>query len=43
MEYDGPAIIDFKVEQEENVYPMIPTGTTVKQMIEEPKPERAIR
>jgi acetolactate synthase-1/2/3 large subunit len=43
MDYDGPAIIDFMVEREENVYPMIPTGTTVNQMIEEPKPERAIR
>ena len=41
MEYDGPAIIDFVVEQEENVYPMIPSGTTVHDMIEEPAPERA--
>ncbi|MCL0028659.1 biosynthetic-type acetolactate synthase large subunit [Dehalococcoidia bacterium] len=43
MEYDGPAIIDFVVEQEENVYPMIPSGMTVQDMIEEPSPERMRR
>ena len=43
MEYDGPAIIDFMVEQEENVYPMIPSGTTVHDMIEEPRPTKARR
>jgi acetolactate synthase-1/2/3 large subunit len=40
MEHDGPALIDFRVEQEENVYPMIPSGASVKELIEEPKPER---
>lgn len=39
MEHDGPALIDFVVEQEENVYPMIPSATSVASMIEEPKPE----
>ena len=43
MAYDGPAIVDFRVEQEENVYPMIPSGTTIHDMIEEPRPERARR
>ena len=43
MEYDGPAIIDFVVEQEENVYPMIPSGMTVHDMIEEPRPARVQR
>ena len=43
MAYDGPAIIDFRVEQEENVYPMIPSGTTIHDMIEEPRPEKARR
>ncbi len=38
MEYDGPALIDFMVEQEENVYPMIPSGATIKDMIEAPRP-----
>ena len=41
MEYDGPALIDFRVEQEENVYPMIPSGQSVREMIEEPTHERA--
>jgi len=40
MEHDGPVLIDFIVEQEENVYPMIPSGMTVKDMIEEPSNER---
>ena len=43
MEFDGPAIIDFLVEQEENVYPFIPSGQTVADMIEEPSTERAVR
>ena len=40
MEHDGPVLIDFIVEQEENVYPMIPSGMTVKDMIEEPSSKR---
>lgn len=36
MEHDGPALIDFVVEEEENVFPMIPSGQTVHEMIEEP-------
>ena len=43
MEYDGPVIVDFLVEEEENVYPMIPAGTTINELIEEPAPERAKR
>ena len=40
MSYDGPAIIDFVVEQEDNVYPMIPAGTNIEQLIEEPTFQR---
>ena len=36
MEYPGPALIDFVVAQEENVYPMIPAGGTIDQLMEEP-------
>lgn len=36
MDYDGPAIVDFVVEEEENVYPFIPSGLTVHDMIEDP-------
>jgi acetolactate synthase-1/2/3 large subunit len=40
MDHDGPVLIDFIVEQEENVYPMIPSGMTVDDMIEEPVTKR---
>ena len=39
MDYDGPALIDFVVEEEENVFPMIPAGQTIHDLIEEPMPE----
>lgn len=40
MDHDGPVLVDFIVEQEENVYPMIPSGMTVYDMIEEPISEK---
>jgi acetolactate synthase-1/2/3 large subunit len=40
MDHDGPVLVDFIVEQEENVYPMIPSGMTVFDMIEEPVSEK---
>jgi acetolactate synthase-1/2/3 large subunit len=36
MRIKGPVVIDFVVEAEENVYPMIPAGTSVNEMIEAP-------
>ena len=30
---DRPIVIDFRVEKEENVYPMVPAGKTVKDII----------
>ena len=39
MAYDGPALIDFVVEEEENVYPMITSGQTIENLIEEPANE----
>ncbi len=33
---DGPALIDFRVEQEENVYPMVAPGAPVHDMIRRP-------
>lgn len=30
----GPVIIDFRIEREENVYPMVPAGAALTQMIE---------
>ena len=43
MAYDGPALVDFVVEEEENVYPMIPAGQTIQELIEEPAPEEVRR
>ena len=34
---DGPVLVEFVVEREENVYPMIPAGQTVKEMIDVPE------
>jgi acetolactate synthase-1/2/3 large subunit len=33
---DGPVLIDFRVEQEENVYPMVAPGAAVHEMIRRP-------
>lgn len=42
MAHEGAVIIDFVVEKEENVYPMIPSGMTVQDMIEEPIHEKVV-
>ena len=39
----GPVVIDFMVEPEENVYPMIPAGESLAEMMEEPVQETAYR
>ena len=39
MEEPGPVVVDFTVEPEENVYPMIPAGESLAEMIEEPQQE----
>jgi acetolactate synthase-1/2/3 large subunit len=33
MEHDGPAILDLHIPEEENVYPMVPAGAGLKDMI----------
>jgi len=42
-EHDGPVLIDFKVEQEDTVYPMVAAGAALHEMIRRPTPlvERA--
>lgn len=38
LEYDGPCVVDAEVVQEDNVFPMIPAGAALKDMIiEKPK------
>ncbi len=34
FEHDGPVIMDFVVEKEENVYPFVPAGASLNEMIE---------
>ncbi|HOT03124.1 MAG TPA: biosynthetic-type acetolactate synthase large subunit [Methanolinea sp.] len=33
IETDGPFILDFRVEREENVFPMVPAGAAINEMI----------
>ncbi len=33
LHYDGPAVLDFIIEPEENVFPMVPPGSTLSDMI----------
>jgi acetolactate synthase-1/2/3 large subunit len=42
MEEEGSFLIDFKVEPEENVYPMVPPGAALSEIMEEPRKEVAI-
>lgn len=39
MKSQGPFLIDFMVEPEENVYPMVPPGATLAEALEAPKQE----
>jgi len=39
VQHEGPFLIDFMVEPEENVYPMVPPGATVAEAIMEPRKE----
>jgi acetolactate synthase I/II/III large subunit len=36
--HDGPVLIDFRVEQEDSVYPMVPAGADLHAMIRRPNP-----
>jgi acetolactate synthase-1/2/3 large subunit len=40
--YEGPFLIDFLVEPEENVYPMVPPGASLSEIIEAPERELAL-
>jgi acetolactate synthase-1/2/3 large subunit len=37
-QHPGPVLIDFHVEQEDSVYPMVPAGADLHQMIRRPSP-----
>ena len=38
VRHDGPVVIDFRVEQEDTVYPMVPAGADLHAMIRRPGP-----
>ena len=42
MATPGPVVLDFIVKQDEQVYPMIPAGESVNEMMEEPIPQRVL-
>ena len=42
MATPGPVVLDFIVKQDEQVYPMIPAGESVNEMMEEPIPQRVM-
>ena len=35
---DQPVVVDFRVEQEDAVYPMVPSGADLRDMIRRPQP-----
>jgi acetolactate synthase-1/2/3 large subunit len=37
MKYDGPFLVDFRVEPEENVYPMVAPGSTLAEILDDPR------
>jgi len=40
MDHDGPYLIEFMVEPEENVYPMVPPGAALAELMEHPEASR---
>jgi acetolactate synthase-1/2/3 large subunit len=40
-ETEGPVLIDFQVEREHNVFPIVPVGEPIHQMIRRPRPTAA--
>lgn len=42
QETEGTVVIDFRVEKEDSVYPMVPTGADLKAMIRRPMPQSII-
>jgi acetolactate synthase I/II/III large subunit len=42
MAHDGPFLVDFGIEPEENVYPMVPPGASLVELMEGPKKEEVV-
>jgi len=43
MDHDGPYLLDFIVEPEENVFPIVPPGAALVEALEMPIPEKVTR
>jgi acetolactate synthase-1/2/3 large subunit len=43
MEHNGPYLLDFVVEPEENVFPIVPPGAALVEALELPMPEKVTR
>jgi acetolactate synthase-1/2/3 large subunit len=43
LDHPGPVVIDFQVEEEENVWPMVPSGASLAETIDQPTHEEAER
>jgi acetolactate synthase-1/2/3 large subunit len=43
MAHEGPFLIDFQVEPEENVYPMVPPGAALAEILEQPREEVSVK
>jgi len=41
QETPGPVLIDYQVEKEDSVYPMVPTGAALDEMMRRPTPQKA--
>jgi acetolactate synthase-1/2/3 large subunit len=39
MEHPGPVVIDFQVEEQENIFPMVPPGAALQETLDLPKSE----
>ncbi len=43
MAHQGPFLVEFMVEPEENVYPMVPPGASLAEVLEAPEQKRKVR
>jgi len=43
MAHQGPYLLEFQVEPEENVYPMVPPGAALGEVLEAPKQDKKVR
>jgi acetolactate synthase-1/2/3 large subunit len=43
QETPGPVVIEYRVEQEDSVYPMVPAGAALDEMMRRPIPEKNIK